>query len=229
MPDSTWIHSGNPQAPSKTAKILAWIKDHRETVTGSLVMLAAASIFGIWVAIHYSGLREAAWKDLFIAQQIGFSGRYAEAGAKLDSIETNYRNTSAWGFAALTKGDLLFRQNKFKEAAEEYAKLAEKGPKSLLPFAYYNLGRAKESAADLAGAQTQYKNFLTSFPDHFLAPEVHFSLAGVYELSRNQTEAKAAYEKIVLLYPETSWAAMSKEKIMPAQKQENAALKPVKK
>ena len=40
MPDTTWIQSGSPQAPDRTAKALAWIKAHRDTVTGSLVILA---------------------------------------------------------------------------------------------------------------------------------------------------------------------------------------------
>lgn len=217
MPDSTWIHSGTPETHSKTDLTMAWIKNHRETVIGSLVMAAGALIFGIWVAVHYAGLREAAWKNLFIAQQTGFSGRYPEAITQLDSIEANFARTSAWGFAALTKGDLLFRQEKFKEAAEEYAKVAARGPKNLMPFAFYDLGKTKEAAADLAGAQSQYKDFLTAYPDHFLAPEVHLSLANVYELANNPAEAKAAYEKIALLYPDTYWAAAAKAKVMPPQ------------
>jgi tetratricopeptide (TPR) repeat protein len=169
------------------------------------------------VALHYAGLRETAWQNLFKAQQAGYSGNFSEAAKQLDSIETNFGGTSAWGFAVLTQGDLLFQQNKFEEAAAEYAKIVAKGIKDLMPFALYNLGKAKEAAADLPGARDQYKNFLASHPDHFMAPEVHYSLASVYELSRNAAEAKAAYEKIVLLYPETSWAMMAKAKTAPEQ------------
>ena len=218
MPDSSWIHSGNPQAPGKMDNILTWTKKNRDTVMGSLVMLAAAAIFGIWVAVHHAGLREAAWKNLFIAQQTGYGGNFAEAAKQLDSIETNFSGTSAWGFAVLTQGDLLFRQNKFKEAADEYSKIVVKGSKNLMPFALYNIGKAKEAAADLPGAQSQYTAFLSAYPDHFLAPEVHYSLASVYELSKNAAAAKEAYEKIMLLYPDTSWAAMAKAKTAPEQK-----------
>jgi len=224
MPDSTWIHSGTPETHSKTDITFAWIRDHRDAVIGSLVIAAAASIFGVWVAMHYSSLREAAWKTLFIAQQTSYSGNFAEASKQLDSIEANYRKTSAWGFAVLTKGDLLFRQNKFNEAAAEYAKVVAGGPKDLAPVAIYNLGKSKEAAADFAGAQSQYRDFLTAYPEHFLAPEVHFSLANSLELAGNQAEAKAAYEKIALLYPETSWAMTAKAKLMPPQQ----AAKPLK-
>ena len=215
MPDSTWIQSGSPQTPDKTAKILAWIKAHRDAVVGALVISAGAALLGLWVAFHYSGVRETAWKNLFIAQQTGLSGNLAEASKQLDAIETNYPGTSAWGFAALGKGDLLFRQGKFAEAADEYAKVVSKGRKDLAPFALYNQGRAKEAAADLAGAQGLYKDFLSLYPGHFLAPEAHLSLASALETAGNPAEAKAAYEKIVLLYPETSWAAAAKARLMP--------------
>lgn len=218
MPDSTWIHSGTPEVPGKMDNVLAWVKDHRDTVIGSLIILAAAALFGIWVAVHHAGLRESAWKNLFIAQQTGYGGNFAEAAKQLESIETNFGRTSAWGYAVLTQGDLLFRQNKFKEAEAEYSKIAVKGTKDLMPFALYNIGKAKEAAADLPGAQGQYRDFLAAYPDHFLSPEVHYSLASVYELSKNADEAKAAYDKIVLLYPETSWAMMAKAKISPEQK-----------
>lgn len=226
MPDSTWIHSGTPETHSKVDLALAWIKDHRETVIGSLVIAAAVAIFGVWVGVHYSNLRETAWKNLFIAQQTGFSGRYPEAITQLDSIETNFARTSAWGFAALTKGDLLFRQDKFKEAAEEYAKVTAKGPKNLMPFAFYNLGKTKEAAADIAGAQGQYRDFLAAYPEHFLAPEVHLSLANAYALAGNMAEAKAAYEKIALLYPDTYWAMAAKAKTTPPQPQQKEAAAP---
>ncbi len=226
MPDSSWIHSGAPQVPGKMDNLMAWIKIHRDTVVGSLVMLAAAAIFGIWVGVHHVGLREAAWKNLFIAQQTGYGGNFAEAAKQLDSIETNFGSTSAWGFAVLTQGDLLFRQDKFKEAEAEYSKIVAKGLKNLIPFALYNLGKAKESEGDFTGAQAQYSEFLSKTPDHFLAPEVHYSLASVYELSKNEAEAKAAYEKILLLYPDTSWAMMAKAKLTPLEPQKAPAAKP---
>jgi len=215
MPDTTWIQSGSPQAPDRTAKALAWIKAHRDTVTGSLVILAGAALFGLWVAFHYAGVKESAWKELFIAQQIGYAGNYAEAEKKLDAVTASYARSSAWGFAALTKGDLLFRQGKFAEAALEYAKVSASKREDLAPVAVYGEGRAKEAAADAAGAADRYKYFLAQYPEHFLAPEAHLALANVLDASGAKAEAKAAYEKIALLYPDTSWASAAKARIMP--------------
>jgi tetratricopeptide (TPR) repeat protein len=214
MPDSTWIHSGSTEAPGKMDLALAWIKEHRETLIGALVILCGIIIFSLWFFFNYSQRRDAAWGSLFRAQQIGYGGNFGEATKMLDAIETNYKNTSAFGFSKLTRGDLLFRQGSFKEAAEEYA-AAGTGARNLQPFSLYNRGKALEAASDLAGAQAQYKDLLAKYPDHFLAPEAHYSLARAYELAGSPLEARSAYEKIALLYPDTNWAASAKAKLNP--------------
>lgn len=225
MPDSTWIHSGSVEAPGKMDLALAWIKEHREALLGSLVILCAAAIFSVWFFFHYSERRDAAWGGLFRAQQIGYTGNFAEAGKLLDAVEANYRNTSAFHFARLTRGDLFFRQGKFKEAAGEYT-AAEKGAKGLRPFALYNNGKALEAASDLAGAQARYRDFLAKYPDHFLAPEAHYSLARACELAGSPVEARTAYEKIILLYPDTAWAASARAKLNPEPAKPEAAAQP---
>lgn len=216
MPDTTWIASGRPDgAPKKFDLALAWIKNNRETFIGSVVIVAAIIIFAVYFFVHYRDLRETAWKNLFIAQQIGYSGNMAQAQTQLDAIETTYGSTSAGAYATLTKGDILFAQGKFKEAGEAYAKALTN--KDLGPFALYSLGKCKEAEGDLAGSQAQYADFLSKTPDHFLAPEVHASLARTQELSGNAALAKTTYEKIVLLYPDTSWAAQAKARLTGPQ------------
>lgn len=221
MPDTSWVHAGDSVAkPQRFDRALAWIKNNRETFIGSSVIILAAVIFSIYFFVHYRDLRDTAWKNLFIAQQIGYAGNIPQAQEQLKAIEASYGNTSAAPYATITKGDILFAQAKFKEAGEEYAKLAS-GNKDLAPFALYNLGKCKEAEGDLPGAQAQYADFLAKNPDHFLAPEVHASLARAQELAGAKDLAKATYEKIVLLYPDTSWAMQAKAKLEgPAPKAE---------
>ncbi|MEK7722067.1 MAG: 2-dehydropantoate 2-reductase N-terminal domain-containing protein, partial [Elusimicrobiota bacterium] len=85
----------------------------------------------------------------------------------------------------------------------------------LAPFAAYSVGKCKEAEGDLAGAQVQYSDFLLKNPEHFIAPEVHASLARSQELSGNAELAKTTYEKIALLYPDTSWATQARTKSAP--------------
>jgi tetratricopeptide (TPR) repeat protein len=212
MPETTWIASGKPEAaPDKFDLALAWIKKNRETFIGSVVIILAAAVFGVYFFIHYRDLRDTAWKNLFIAQQIGYQGNIPQAQQQLASIETSYGSTSAAPYATMTKGDILFAQGKFKEAGEEYAKIIT--AKEIGAFALYNLGKCKESMGDLAGAQAQYSEFLSKYPENFMAPEVHASLARSQELAGAKDLAKTTYEKIALLYPETAWAMQAKARL----------------
>ncbi|MBI4350546.1 MAG: tetratricopeptide repeat protein [Elusimicrobia bacterium] len=214
MPSDTWVASGKPDiAPSKFDLALAWIRENRETFIGSLVILLAIIVFSVYFLIHYRGLRDTAWKTLFIAQQQAGGGNLAQAQQQLTAIETSYGSTSAAPYATLLKGDMLYAQGRFKEAAAEYSKLLNS--KELAPFALYNAGKAKEAEGDLAGAQVRYSDFLLKTPEHFIAPEVHASLARVQELSGNAALAKTTYEKIVLLYPDTAWALQAKARLTP--------------
>jgi len=82
MPDTTWIAGGKAEAaaaPGAVELALDWIKKNRETFIGSLVILVAAAIFAVYFFMHYRGLRDTAWKNLFMAQQLGYSGNVAEA------------------------------------------------------------------------------------------------------------------------------------------------------
>jgi tetratricopeptide (TPR) repeat protein len=212
MPETTWIDSGNAEIPGKVDQALTWIKNNRDTFIGGVVILLAAAVFAVYFFMHYRDLRETAWKNLFIAQQTGFGGNMPQALTMLSDIETNYGNTSAAPYATLTRGDMFYAQDKFKEAGEEYAKLAA-GSSKLAPFAAYSLGKAKEAQADYAGAQAQYADMLSKNPDHFMAPEAHFAMARMQEMTGSKDLARATYEKIMLLYPDTAWAAQAKERI----------------
>lgn len=214
MPSDTWIASGRPEAaPDRIETALGWIKKNRETFIGSLVILLAIIVFSVYFLFHYRGLRETAWKSLFIAQQQAGGGNFAQAQQQLAAIEASYGSTSAAPYATLLKGDMLFAHGKFKEAAAEYSKLVNS--KEIAPFAVYSAGKCKEAEGDLAGAQVHYSDFLLKTPEHFIAPEVHSSLARSQELSGNAALARTTYEKIALLYPDTSWAIQAKAKLTP--------------
>lgn len=214
MPSDTWVASGKPDvAPSRFDAALGWIRENRETFIGSLVILLAVIVFSVYFIIHYRGLRDTAWKTLFIAQQQAGSGNFPQALQQLSAIETSYGSTSAAPYATLLKGDMLYAQGKFREAAAEYSKLLN--AKEMAPFALYSAGKAKEAEGDLAGAQVQYSDFLMKAPEHFMAPEVHASLARVQLLSGNAALAKTTFEKIVLLYPDTAWAMQAKARLAP--------------
>lgn len=212
MPSSTWVASGEPEIRhSKSDTLIKFIKEKREAVIAAAVVLVAAVVLGAWFYLHYSRINDTAWKQLFIAQQTGFSGAYAEAEKKLDEVAAGFARSDAAPYAVMSKGDILFRQGKYKEALEEYGKMTE-GPAYIRPFALYNTGKTREAMALTAEAAADYRDFLAKYSDHMLAPEVHFSLAAVQEKLGDDAGAKATYEKIAILYPETTWSAAAKQK-----------------
>ncbi|HBE88592.1 MAG TPA: hypothetical protein DDW67_05565 [Elusimicrobia bacterium] len=212
MPSSTWVASGEPEIRhSKTDTVVRFVKEKRETVIAASVVLVAAVILGAWFYLHYRQINDTAWKQLFIAQQTGFSGAYAESEKKLDEVVSGFSRSDAAPYAVMTKGDMLFRQEKYKEALEEYKKLVN-GPAYMRPFAVYNTGKTREALALPAEAAADYRDFLAKYADHMLAPEVHFSLAAVQEKLGDAAGAKSTYEKIAILYPETSWSEAARQK-----------------
>lgn len=215
MPDTTWIAAGKVEtaAPAKADLALDWIRNNRETFIGSVVILLAAIIFAVYFFMHYRGLRDTAWKTLFMAQQTGYGGNVAAAQQQLDSITASFGSTTAAPYATLTKGDILFAQGKFKDAAAEFTKVLKN--KDLGPFAMYSLGKSLEADGDMNGAMAQYSEFLSKNPEHYIAPEVHSSLARAQELSGAKDLARTSLEKIVLLYPDTAWAEQAKARLQP--------------
>ena len=212
MPSSTWISSGEPQIRvSRTDQVVTFVKEKREAVVAGSVVLIAAAILGAWFYLHYSQINDTAWKQLFIAQQTGFSGAYAESEKKLDEVAAGFARSDAAPYAVMSKGDILFRQEKYKEALEEYKKLVN-GPAYMRRFAIFNAGKSREALALTAEAAADYRDFLAKYSDHMLAPEVHFSLAAVQEKLGDREGARSTYEKIAILYPETSWSEAAKQK-----------------
>lgn len=212
MPSSTWVASGEPQIKAaRTDKVMDFVKNNRESVIAGSVVLIAAVLLGSWFYLHYRQINDTAWKQLFIAQQTGYAGAYAEAGKKFDEVVSGFARSEAAGYAVMSKGDLLFRQEKYKEALEEYRKLLD-GPESLRPFALYNAGKSREAMGASAEAAADYRDFMAKYSDHMLAPEVHYALAAAVERLGDDKEARAVYEKIAILYPETSWSEAAKQK-----------------
>lgn len=211
---NTWIESGIIRKATKSEVVLIWIKKNRETVIGSAVILLAAIILGSFFTLRYSQINKAAWKELFMAKQQAKMGKLALANKSLAKIETGFSNTTAAGYAFLLKGDILFSTKKYEEAVTAYQKASDFAkPETIVPVALSNIGKSQEAKKDFDKAIVSYRSFLERYPEHFLAPEAHFSIANIYTLQNKKDEATSAYEKIAILYPQTLWAENAKARL----------------
>jgi len=221
MPSETWVASQHAvETVKKTDKIYGWIRRNRETVIGSAVILLAVIAFAIYFVANYRSLRDAAWRNLFIAQQNAYSGNIENAQKLLTEIQKTYGRTSAAPFAALTEGDIFYALGRFDDAAVSYNKVLSSGEKTLYPIAMLDLGKSKEAKEDWTGARDVYFKFVEQYPNHYTTPEVHMSLANAYLKTGDTTAAKAAFERIAVLYPDTAWSAQAKAVLTAGEKKE---------
>ncbi|MEA3307067.1 MAG: tetratricopeptide repeat protein [Elusimicrobiota bacterium] len=208
---NNWIESGIIRKATKSETVLLWIKENRETFIGSLVIVLAIIILGSFFTLRYSQLNKAAWKELFMAKQQSRMGKLDLANKSLAKIETGFSNTTAAGYALLLKGDIMFSTRKYEDAVKAYIMASDFAkPETIVPVALSNIGKTREAKRDFDKAIISYKNFLSQYPEHFLAPEAHFSIANIYAMQNKKKEARSVYEKIAILYPQTLWAESAK-------------------
>ena len=160
-------------------------------------------------------MKNTAWEKFFIAQQYSYDpAKLQDCITQLHAIQTAFSRTDAAGYSILFEGDLFYKQGQMKEAIEAYNKLIKQGSHaSIIPFAMYSIGKSYEAMDKWQEAITAGRAFLDKYPDHYLAPLAHDSIARCFEKSNNTAEAKSAYEKIALLFPDTSWAQKAQQKI----------------
>ena len=138
---------------------------------------------------------------------------------KVDELNASYPSAVASGYGLLFAGDLLYHKDQFEPSVKYYQQLLDRGqPQALQPFALSGVVSAQEAAGQCAQAAQTAERFLGTFPDHFLAPQVHASLARCQAALGQADTAKATLQKIVLQYPDTSWAAWAQEKLKPLGK-----------
>jgi len=155
----------------------------------------------------YLQTREAAWERLAIAQSLAYQGQDVLALNQIRSLEAGFGKAPAVGFGLLFSGDVLYQKGKYAEASELYKKVLDRGePRSLMPFALSDLALSQEAGGNCNEAVSTTQRFLDSYQDHFLAPQVHASLARCLDALGQKDKAKAAYERMGLLYPETYWS-----------------------
>ena len=195
-------------------KATEWAMQNRQRTLGIGGGILAALLLVVFVVHQLFKNRETAWEKLAFAQSFAYQGQPDKAMEQIKVLEDQFSQTPASGFGTLFAGDLLYRQGRFKEAAEVYQRLLDRQtPKPALPIAMSDVGISQEAAGDCKSAADTDQRFLDTYPDHFLAPQVHASLARCLDVLGMKDKAKAAYERMALLYPDSYWAQWAQSKL----------------
>jgi outer membrane protein assembly factor BamD len=112
-------------------------------------------------------------------------------------------------------GERLLLQDKYVEAREQFALLADRHPESdLAPVARFLVGETYFRAKDFEKAVPEFETFVTLYPGHQIADLGQYRLARSYfdqmpTLERDQkitAQALAEFRKLIRLYPESRYA-----------------------
>jgi len=195
-------------------RALAWTAGNRRTAGIAAGVSAGVILCAGLFLYSYRARQNAAWDQLSLAYGYASGGKADAAVKKVDELNAEYPASAASGYGLLFAGDLLFHRERSAESVKYYQQLLGRGrPQVLLPLAWGGLAAAQEAAGKCSEAVETGERFLGAYPDHFLAPQVHMSLARCQASLGRADAARAAWQKIALQYPDTSWAQAAQERL----------------
>jgi tetratricopeptide (TPR) repeat protein len=184
-----------------------WVRENRRLSAWIAGGIAATAVVISLILYQRNAIQNASWEKLNMAEAAAYAGRPDLAVQGITDLINLYPGTRAAGFGLLFSGDLSYWKGDYAKALEAYSKLYASGrPSDLLPFALADQAASEEALGRYADAARDAQTFLDSYPDQFLAPQVHSTLAHGLLAQGKRAEAKAAYQRIVLEYSATAWA-----------------------
>ena len=202
------------QEKSKIIEIIEWIKINRKQVFTTLISVIVVALIIVFVCVRIHLVNVAASDELNFATATISSGDLDKGLDLLDKVIDNYKNTPAAYRALLMKTNNLIYQKKFDEAESLLKIYIEKAkPKIVRPIGYPLLITIYDDTNNIEQAIAISKEFLSKYPDNYLAPSVMDNMARLYELSGKTEEAKQVYKDIVDKFFGTIYANKASDKL----------------
>jgi tetratricopeptide (TPR) repeat protein len=188
-----------------------WLRMHPQQATWTALGLVAALLVGVGFYTRHLAAKEEAWSKLAVATSYAYMGRGPEALKQVEALGSEHAASSASQYGMLLTGDLLYDQGNYPAAADSYRKVAERNADAhLLPLALAGLTLSLEAGGDCKTASGDSQRFLDSYQDHYLAPQVHASMARCLIALGERDRAKATFERMEFLYPNSYWSEWAK-------------------
>jgi tetratricopeptide (TPR) repeat protein len=205
----------NKELEGMLAKSILWIKANQK-IASSLAGAILLILVVVLAAFYNSrSAQEAAWANLSSAEGLAASGHKNQALSQIKTLEKKYPNAPAEGFGLLFAGDIAYSTGDYVAAQSYYAKVANTNSPFLTPLSLNDLTLSYEASGQFAKSIDEAQKFLNLYPDHFLAPQVHSAMARSLDAEGKTEDAKIAYQKISLEYPNTYFAAWAQGHLSP--------------
>ena len=190
---------------------IAYVKTHKQSVITIVVILVLAALLGYMYDAHVKSVQEKSWAAYYKAQLAVMSD--PTAVTQLDTVSSQFPNTNAAQYAQLLKGDLLYAQENYAQAADAYEPLLNAHNETLRTVATLSFAAAKQATQDYERAIKEMTNFIQKNPKSFALPQAYFTLAMSQELAGKKQEAIETYKQILADYTKTYFGAVAKERL----------------
>lgn len=198
--------------------VIQFCKKNKQGILTALVILVLAAALGSFYSARQKKLAEESWAAYYTAQVAMLSEGEAAGFKQIDALAEKYKGTNAAQYALLLKGDLLYANENFAQAADVYKQLADAKNPTVNSVAALSRAAALQAAQDYKGSIDVISKFIETHPKHFALAQAYMTLASSQELAGNKEEALAAYKHLLEAYTKTYFGVYAKDKITELQK-----------
>ncbi|PCI34836.1 MAG: hypothetical protein COB53_11575, partial [Elusimicrobia bacterium] len=190
-----------------------WMQAHPQQTTWTALGIVAAALLSVAFYSRSQAENEDAWSKLAVATSYAYMGRGAEALTQIQTLANEHPTNSAAHYGWLLTGDLMFDQKQYPEAEKAYRKVMNlTGGSEMQPLGLAGLTLTQEASGDCKTSVAGSSQFLNTYKDHFLAPQMHGSLVRCHTALGQTEQARSALERMEFLYPNTYWAQWAKDR-----------------
>ena len=125
---------------------VTYVKAHKKSVITIVVILVLAAVLGYAYDAHVKSVQERSWAAYYKAQLAVMSD--PTTLTQLDSVAVQFPNTNAAQYAQLLKGDLLYAQENYAQAADAYEPLLNAKNETLRTVATLSFAATKQATQD---------------------------------------------------------------------------------
>lgn len=198
--------------------VIQFCKKNKQSVLTALVILVLAAAVGSFWTARQKKVAEESWAAYYTAQ-VTLLTEGEEAGFKqIDELAKDYAGTNAAQYALLLKGDVLYANENFAQAADVYKQLSDAKNPTVHTVAALSRAAALQAAQDYKGSVEVINGFIEKHPKHFALAQAYMTLAASQELAGNKAEAIAAYKHLLEAYTKTYFGVYAKDKLNELQK-----------
>lgn len=196
---------------SLLSSITNYVKTHKQSVITVLVILVLAVSLGYAYNAHVKSVQEKSWAAYYKAQLAVMTD--PTALTQLDSVSMQFPGTNAAQYAQLLKGDILYAQENYAQAADAYKSLLDAKNETLRTVATLSVAATQQATKDYDTAIKEMTKFIEQNPKSFALPQAYFTLAVSQELAGKTQEATETYKQILADYTKTYFGTMAKDRL----------------